>query len=351
MPLDFTFLQSWCCTTKHLHPTNPSQPPTVDNGLLNDGCFLDALSVVPHVFLFFNTFTILFIGWGGQSSKAHIHHSTWLHFPGHNMRWLLTAALLFVLVCKIAEGIVSDGFNQSRHIHLYMPAGLGILAAITSIVYYHNIETSNFPKIFMLIYWILAFITKTVKMLRFCITGLLVLVYGLLLAVKLHVILRRVRCYICFLYPTKVKPPKDLQDLGVCFLQPFVNLVSKSTYWWMNPFITAAHRHHIDLKTIGKLPIAMRALTHYQKLCKAFDELKSICILTGKCIDVMGIELYTRLTFRNFTDFKIILSSFCKFTCSILIYWSSPGWGFLCLRGCRVEAGGVFKGVTCLMTD
>ncbi|KAK1784657.1 hypothetical protein P4O66_003341 [Electrophorus voltai] len=231
--------------------TDNSSAYKVDNGLLNNGCFLDALSVVPHVFLFFSTFTILFIGWGGQSSKAHIHHSTWLHFPGHNMRWLLTAALLFVLVCKIAEGIVSDGFNQSRHIHLYMPAGLGILAAITSIVYYHNIETSNFPKILL---------------------GLLVLVYGLLLAVKLHVILRR--CYICFLYPTKVKPPKDLQDLGVRFLQPFVNLVSKSTYWWMNPFITAAHRHHIDLKTIGKLPIAMRALTHYQKLCKAFDELK-----------------------------------------------------------------------------
>ncbi len=41
----------------------------------------------------------------------------------------------------------STRFNQSRHLHLYMPAGLGILAAITSIVYYHNIETSNFPKL------------------------------------------------------------------------------------------------------------------------------------------------------------------------------------------------------------
>lgn len=52
----------------------------------------------------------LFIGWGSQSSKVHIHHSTWLHFPGHNLRWILTFILLFVLVCEIAEGIVSDGW-------------------------------------------------------------------------------------------------------------------------------------------------------------------------------------------------------------------------------------------------
>lgn len=28
-----------------------------------------------------------------------------------------------------------------------MPAGMAFLAAITSVVYYHNIETSNFPKL------------------------------------------------------------------------------------------------------------------------------------------------------------------------------------------------------------
>lgn len=54
-------------------------------------------------------FLCLVAGWGSQSSKVHIHHSTWLHFPGHNLRWILTFMLLFVLVCEIAEGILSDG--------------------------------------------------------------------------------------------------------------------------------------------------------------------------------------------------------------------------------------------------
>nr|AYM45166.1 ATP-binding cassette subfamily C member 8a [Carassius auratus] len=265
---------------------NNSAAYNVDAGVLNNGCFLDALTVVPHVFLLFITFPILFIGWGSQSSKVHIHHSTWLHFPGHSLRWILTFILLFIVVCEIAEGIVSDGFNQSVHLHLYMPSCLAFMAAITSIIYYHHIETSNFPKLLitLLIYWVLAFVSKTIKFakytehgiglrqLRFGITGLLTLLYGLLLAVEINVILRR--RYMCFAHPTEVKPPEDLQDLGVRFLQPFVNLLSKSTYWWMNTFITAAHRRPIDLKVIGKLPIAMRALTNYLKLREAFEAQK-----------------------------------------------------------------------------
>lgn len=60
--------------------------------------------------LFIPLSPVYFPGWGSQSSKVHIHHSTWLHFPGHNLRWLLTFVLLFILVCEIAEGIVSDGY-------------------------------------------------------------------------------------------------------------------------------------------------------------------------------------------------------------------------------------------------
>ncbi|PNI79118.1 ABCC8 isoform 7 [Pan troglodytes] len=260
---------------------NHSAAYRVDQGVLNNGCFVDALNVVPHVFLLFITFPILFIGWGSQSSKVHIHHSTWLHFPGHNLRWILTFMLLFVLVCEIAEGILSDGVTESHHLHLYMPAGMAFMAAVTSVVYYHNIETSNFPKLLiaLLVYWTLAFITKTIKFvkfldhaigfsqLRFCLTGLLVILYGMLLLVEVNVIRR----YIFFKTPREVKPPEDLQDLGVRFLQPFVNLLSKGTYWWMNAFIKTAHKKPIDLRAIGKLPIAMRALTNYQRLCEAFD--------------------------------------------------------------------------------
>ncbi|XP_077355333.1 ATP-binding cassette sub-family C member 9 isoform X2 [Festucalex cinctus] len=257
---------------------------SVDDAVLNNGCFVDALNLVPHVFLLFITFPILFIGWGSQSSKVQIHHNTWLHFPGHNLRWILTFSLLFVHVCEFAEGVVSNKMMDTNHLHLFMPAFMGFVAATTSVVYYHNIETSNFPKLLLVlfIYWVLAFITKSIKLwkfavhevdhhhLRFCITALLVLLYGLLMAVEINVI--RIRKYVFFANPQKVKPPEDLQDLGVRFLQPFVNLLSKATYWWMNPLIIGAHKRPIELKKIGKLPIAMRALTNYLRLKDAYED-------------------------------------------------------------------------------
>ncbi|XP_067283414.1 ATP-binding cassette sub-family C member 9 isoform X3 [Pseudorasbora parva] len=263
---------------------NGSNAYSVSNGVLDNGCFVDALNLVPHVFLLFITFPILFIGWGSQSSKVQIHHNTWLHFPGHNLRWILTFTLLFVHVCEIAEGIVSNTQMESNHLHLFMPALMGFIAATTSVVYYHNIETANFPKLLLalFIYWILAFITKMIKLwkfaeaglgvqdLRFCITALLVVLYGLLMAVEINVI--RVRKYMFFANPQRVKPPEDLQDLGVRFLQPFVNLLSKATYWWMNPLIIGAHKRPIELKKIGKLPIAMRALTNYLRLKDSYEE-------------------------------------------------------------------------------
>uniref|UniRef100_A0AAQ4S6M8 ATP-binding cassette, sub-family C (CFTR/MRP), member 8 n=1 Tax=Gasterosteus aculeatus aculeatus TaxID=481459 RepID=A0AAQ4S6M8_GASAC len=286
---------------------NNSVAYNVDKGVLNNGCFLDAINVVPHVFLLFITFPILFIGWGSQSSKVHIHHSTWLHFPGHNLRWILTFVLLFILVCEIGEGIVSDGFSESPHLHLYMPAGLAFMAGITSIVYYHNIETSNFPKL-LLVHLYLIFTNRTShpfdspRQLRYCITGLLVLLYGLLLAVEINVIMGR--RYMCYAEPTEVKPPEDLQDLGVRFLQPFVNLFSKATYWWMNTFITAAHRRPIDLKVIGKLPIAMRALTNYIKLRKAFDDQKvdGPKLIWQALRKAFGRPLILSITFRFLAD-------------------------------------------------
>ncbi|XP_067860824.1 ATP-binding cassette sub-family C member 9-like isoform X1 [Heptranchias perlo] len=305
----------------------------VDGGVLNNGCFVDALNLVPHVFLLFITFPILFIGWGSQSSKVQIHHNTWLHFPGHSFRWILTFVLLFVLVCEIAEGMVSDRKMTTRHLHLFMPATMGFIAATTSIVYYHNIETSNFPKLLLalFIYWILAFITKSIKLvkycdhgvsmfqLRFCITLMLVFLYGSLMAVEINVII--FRKYVFFKIPKKVKPPEDLQDLGVRFLQPFVNLLSKATYWWMNTLIISAHKRPIDLKTIGKLPIATRALTNYMCLKEAYEEQKKNARFTGdrppsiwrSMYRAYGRPILLSSTFRYLADLLGFAGPLCIF--------------------------------------
>uniref|UniRef100_A0A4W3IJU3 ATP-binding cassette, sub-family C (CFTR/MRP), member 8 n=1 Tax=Callorhinchus milii TaxID=7868 RepID=A0A4W3IJU3_CALMI len=225
-------------------------------------------------------------------------------------------------------------FSESSHLHLYMPAGMGFMAAVTSIVYYHNIETSNFPKLLLALlgYWTIAFITKTIKFakfcelgiglsqLRFCIAALLVVLYGMLLVVEINVI--RVRRYIFYKHSREVKPPEDLQDLGVRFLQPFVNLLSKGTYWWMNTFITTAHKRPIDLKAIGKLPFAMRAATNYIDLKDAYDAQKK-----KTSIGPQGSKLIWRVLRQAFGR-PIVLSSTFRIMADLLGFA-----GPLCISG------------------
>uniref|UniRef100_UPI00358F63B0 ATP-binding cassette sub-family C member 8-like isoform X2 n=1 Tax=Myxine glutinosa TaxID=7769 RepID=UPI00358F63B0 len=300
----------------------------VDHGVFNNGCFVDALNLVPHVFLLLFTFPVLFIGWGSQSSKVQIHHSTWLHFPGHNLRWLLTFLLLFVHLCEIAEGMVSDRFLQTRHLHLYIPAIMGFVAAITSIVYYHNIETSNFPKLLfaLLLYWLLALTMKGIKLaqfcehgvqpstLRFCITTFLVIIYGLFLGVELNVI--RARKYMFFKIPVHVHPSEDLQDLGVHFLQPFVNLLSQATFWWMNPLFSSKSSHHLhSLQALGKPPMSMRAIGNYVRLYNALEASKGELSksLWRTIFHAFWQPLLLSTTFRYLSDFLAFAAPLCIF--------------------------------------
>lgn len=71
-----------------------------------------------------------------------------------------------------------------------------------------NVPLLDFFSTVLFIYWVLAFITKSIKLwqfaefsvgprhLRFCITALLVILYGLLMAVEINVIRVRVRYHL-----------------------------------------------------------------------------------------------------------------------------------------------------------
>lgn len=51
---------------------------SVMHGVLNNGCFVDALNLVPHVFLLFITFPILFIGrWKKQIALLNTANEHW----------------------------------------------------------------------------------------------------------------------------------------------------------------------------------------------------------------------------------------------------------------------------------
>lgn len=66
-----------------------------------------------------------------------------MHNDNNNYFIVISLTCFFLYLMFICR------FSQSLHLHLYMPAALAFMAGITSIVYYHNIETSNFPKLLL----------------------------------------------------------------------------------------------------------------------------------------------------------------------------------------------------------
>lgn len=58
---------------------------SVDNGVLDNGCFVDALNLVPHVFLLFITFPILFIG---MNAFVFYPFSTTMHMLCNLWNWI-----------------------------------------------------------------------------------------------------------------------------------------------------------------------------------------------------------------------------------------------------------------------
>lgn len=56
----------------------------------------------------------------------------------------------------------------------------------------------------------------------------------------------------------------------------------------MNPLIIGAHKRPIELKKIGKLPIAMRALTNYLRLKDAYEDQRvSRSVVSVLCSDFL----------------------------------------------------------------
>ncbi|CAF95602.1 unnamed protein product [Tetraodon nigroviridis] len=252
----------------------------VADNVFNNGCFVDALNLVPHVFLLFITFPILFIGmWGSQSSKVQIHHNTWLHFPGHNLRWILTFLLLFVHVCELAEGARlhedheyrpspsfpagADGFHRSRdfggllpqHRDLQLPQTPAGAVHLLGVGLHHQVhqavEVCGPPEVRVLLQPSEGEASRGF-------TG-----FG-----------RSLPAAIC---QPAVQGTKQTPNIfsSICPPSEFAGLL-QATYWWMNPLIMGAHKRPIELKKIGKLPIAMRALTNYLRLKDAYEDQRTV---------------------------------------------------------------------------
>lgn len=137
---------------------------SVKNGVLLNTCFVDVLNMIPHALLALICIFILTV-WN-HSVMGKIKVKTWVHFQGHNLRWIATLALLIINIVQIAEGVISDSNDPDTvNYHTFIPQCVVTVGTIVSITYYHNVEMWNSPKflLVLMVYWPSAITLKVLK--------------------------------------------------------------------------------------------------------------------------------------------------------------------------------------------
>ena len=169
------------------------------HGVLANECFLDGLTLQPHIIFMLISVPIL-IAWN-KSHYGTINPKTWVHFPGHDVRWILTIILCISNILEIGEGIISNSLYQGTHLHLFIPHIIALLGTVCSIIYYHNVEMWNSPRFLILldVYWLFSITTKSLKIVhlidrqlttqyvRFNLTLLVLIIYICLFINELYV--------------------------------------------------------------------------------------------------------------------------------------------------------------------
>lgn len=129
-------------------------------------CVADiTVSLVPTVFMAAVVPCSLVKWWKFRGD--HSNKRSWVRYPGHTVRWLVTVSLIYFQILDFTEGIISGIVsNRLFYLQLYVPSSLSILASILTLVFYDFSESFNLPKLMLLSlgYWTFTVVAKCVKL-------------------------------------------------------------------------------------------------------------------------------------------------------------------------------------------
>ncbi|XP_066298146.1 ATP-binding cassette sub-family C member 9-like isoform X2 [Branchiostoma lanceolatum] len=185
--------------------------------------------------------------------------------------------------------------STASYLQLYIPSGVTFVATLVTAVYYHNVEMSNFPKLLLLLlgYWVIAIIMRVLKLwnlyvqglnaghLRLDLNWLIVAIYFMYICIEVNHLIQKK--YAFFKQsPKGADIPDDLQQQDMHFHQPYVNLLSKVTYWWMNKLMVQGYRQPISMDNLGKLPTQHKAQANLERFKNVYKKEKERAAKAGQ---------------------------------------------------------------------
>lgn len=256
---------------------------SVKDGVVKNECFVDILNIIPHG-LFIVITGLILIAWR-ESIMGKLKAKTWVHFPCHSLRWILTLLMMLSNGLEIAEGFLSDNLDpDSMNYHAIVPPWFFFVSTILSIIFYHNIEMWNSPRflLIMMHYWAAAGALKLLKAFSLYASGIELqhlkmwviwvdlIIYTALFAVEL-VVLFKLK-YALHKKPVDLHPHPELENTR--YYAKFANFLSKATFWWISDVLLDGYKTPLSCEKLGKLPVWEKSMFNYRKLACAFESEK-----------------------------------------------------------------------------
>ncbi|XP_059810011.1 ATP-binding cassette sub-family C member 9-like [Hypanus sabinus] len=267
------------------HKNYTSQP--AEEAHIKDICFSEGVNLLVHLtFVFCSVIGVVVIKCRHRSPATFpTGLRGWIHFPWHNVRWILTFFYIFVSACAVADGILSQLYSKLDRPFIYVPDAAQLVSCILSIVYYDVAESANAPMFLVLFifHWPAAcsisvlkayqmysqrFITSDLTFLLDC---TLASIYGLFVILELSIFFKK--GYYGPGYSRDI-PPLELQDPEKKFHQPYVNILSQITYTWISWLLVSGYREPIKMEVLGKLPQDETAQKNFDLLKLNYDKEK-----------------------------------------------------------------------------
>ncbi|XP_032875191.1 ATP-binding cassette sub-family C member 9-like isoform X1 [Amblyraja radiata] len=254
---------------------------------IKDICFSEGVNLLVHLaFVFCTLIGVVVVKCRHRSStRFPTGLRGWIHFPWHNARWILTFFYIFISVCVVGDGILSQLYSKYNRPFIYVPDAAQLASCVLSIVYYDVAESANVPMLLVLFifHWPAAcsinvlkayqmysqrFITSDLTFLLDC---TLASIYGFFLILELSIFFKK--GYYGPGYSRDI-PPLELQDPEKKFHQSYVNVLSQITYTWISWLLISGYREPIKIEVLGKLPQDDTAQKNFDLLKLNYDKQK-----------------------------------------------------------------------------
>ncbi|CAH1800691.1 unnamed protein product [Owenia fusiformis] len=218
----------------------PNAFPLIGEPYIQNECINNLLCLIPHLIFILIEIPSLLVNYLSNKQRYSLD-KTWVHFTGHNVRWVLILILLIITILEIGEGVISDTYNVTKVLNLHMKGLNG--SHLRLVVNYGGL-----------------------------------LVYVALVVVEIYTF--KVQRYAFLSNPVPVAPPDELEETG--YIQPHVNLLSRAIWWWLNPLLRYGYKNTLELKDLGKLPKTEWAEKNFIKFKQIFDAEKEKAAKKGK---------------------------------------------------------------------